>query len=73
MERSTPQRSGPRGKAATALHPEGRLQSPAAVLPGPPGQGLSVVAGISQDEAKALNSLLDQLLRSRHCQPLLVI
>ena len=51
------------GKAAAAREPGGRFQAPAAVLPGPLGQGLAVVAGIGQDEIKSLKSLLGQLFQ----------
>ena len=59
MERSTTQRVG------TGVKPPlgGCFQPPAAVLAGPLGQGLAVVAGIGQDEAKSLKSLLSQLLQ----------
>ena len=34
------------GKTTTAGEPGGRFQAPAAVVPGPLGQGLAVVAGV---------------------------
>ena len=61
MQRSTtPRGHGGTGDAAGQF--EGCFQSPTAVLPGPLGQGLAVVAGVGQDEGQALRSLLGQLL-----------
>ena len=62
MERSTTQRVDG-GNAAATRQPGGCFQPPAAVLAGPLGQGLAVVARISEDEVQALKALLGQLLQ----------